>query len=94
MKLLSEKRKNDSYNATQINTPPTIGVEISFLTAKSTNESAQVIIAAEMPKINQMLYRRYCTDHGFAKLPLLSKFSWGITNITGTIQMQSTDHIN
>ena len=67
MKLLSKKRKNVSNKATQINVPPTIGVEISFFTTKSTSVSAQVITAAEIPNMSQTLNRRYCDDHNPAE---------------------------
>ena len=67
MKLLSKRRKNVSYKATQINVPPTIGVEISFFTTKSTSVSAQVITAAEIPNMSQTLNRRYCADHNPAE---------------------------
>ena len=100
MKLLSDNRKKASYNATQINAPPTMGVEMSFFTTKSTKDKPQVIIAAEMPNISQILYNRYWVDHGSEcvttgnPLPALSKLNWGITKNTGTIQMHSTDQIN
>lgn len=63
IKLLSESRKKASYNATQMRVPPTIGVDISFFTIKSTNERAQVITAAEIPNISQILYSKYGVDH-------------------------------
>lgn len=82
--------------ATQINAPPTIGVEMSFFTTKSTKERAQVIIAAEIPKISQILYRRYWEDHnpGVKVGSAFLKLNWGITKNTGKIQIHRTDQIN